>query len=148
MFLVRLIYASKVAPRIGPEDIESILACARRHNAKLGVTGLLCFSQDYFLQCLEGARSQVSTVYQTILRDPRHDGIVLLDYKEIVKREFAQWSMGYIPTTALMKQTVLQYGGSDEFDPFKMSGESAQAFLQNAKSLHTFQAKPNTSKVA
>jgi len=148
MFLVRLIYASQVTSQITPDDIEALLKNARQHNAKQGVTGLLCFSQDCFLQCLEGSRSAVNAVYHRIVKDPRHNSIVLLDYKEIVQREFSEWSMGYIPNTAVMKQTVLQYAGTDVFDPFKMSGESAQAFLLDVKTQNHFQSKQCASKVA
>ena len=148
MFLVRLIYASKVTSQIKPDDIESILNKARLHNAKLGVTGLLCFNQNCFLQCLEGSRSAVNAVYQRIQKDPRHDQIVLLGYKEIIQREFTEWSMGYVPTTAAMKQTVLRYAGYDDFDPFKMSGESAQAFLLDLKTRYQAQAGHSVQKVA
>lgn len=148
MFLVRLIYASKVAKNFGPDDIDSILTSARRHNVSEGITGLLCFSPEYFLQCLEGSRSKVNRIYQTIVEDPRHDGIVILDYKEIVKRDFAQWSMAYVPTTAAMKQSVLKHAGNDEFNPFKMSGSSAHAFLQDAINQHAYNSGNGNFKVA
>ena len=63
MFLVRLIYASKISSGFGPEDIESILQSARTYNVKTNVTGMLCFSNEYFLQCLEGSRTAVIKFY-------------------------------------------------------------------------------------
>lgn len=147
MFLVRLIYASKVASPLRPDDVEAILNSARQCNAKLGVTGMLCFSQDYFLQCLEGSRDEVNAVYQRISKDTRHHNIVLLDYKEIAHREFGPWAMAYVPATAAVKHTILQYSIKDQFDPFMMSGESAQAFLLEMKSLQNL-AVNDQSKVA
>ena len=41
MFLVRLIYASKISDGFAPKDIESILQSARTYNVKTHVTGML-----------------------------------------------------------------------------------------------------------
>ena len=67
MFLVRLIYTSKTSSHFGPEDIEGILEKARSNNLKNNVTGLLCFNNKYFLQCLEGSREKVNNTYHQIL---------------------------------------------------------------------------------
>lgn len=62
MFLVRLVYASQISDHFSADDIESILKKARKNNKKLNVTGLLCFNRKYFLQCLEGSRTNVNTI--------------------------------------------------------------------------------------
>ena len=129
MYLVRLVYASKVTDQFNTTDVESILASAQRHNAINNVTGLLCFNSKIFLQCLEGGRRAVNKTYHRILNDPRHSDIVLLDYKEIIKREFAQWQMGYIPSSSLTKPLNMSYSGTPDFDPFEMSGESAHQMM-------------------
>jgi len=148
MFLVRLIYASKISAQITPEDIESILASARGHNAKHNITGILSFNQDNFLQCLEGSRSDVNAAYRRILNDSRHHDVVLLDYRTIDKREFSLWSMGYVPCTSAMRSVILQFSSSDQFDPHSMSGDSAYALLLALKNQHGSQAVRDTQKVA
>jgi hypothetical protein len=55
----------------------------------------------------------------------------MLDYKEIVGREFAEWSMGYIPQSSLSRDVILRYSGSPDFEPYQMSGESAYQLLSN-----------------
>lgn len=75
------------------EDIQHILAAARKNNAELGVTGLLCFNRRYFLQCLEGGREAVNTIYHRISNDTRHKKILLLSYDNIQECEFSEWAI-------------------------------------------------------
>lgn len=129
MFLVRLIYTSRTSSEFGPEDIGSILEKARINNAKKEVTGLLCFNNKYFLQCLEGSRETVNDTYHKILNDERHSDILMLNYTEIVEREFDKWSMGYMPQSSLTTPLNLKYSGTAHFDPYDMSGESAHRLM-------------------
>lgn len=133
MFLVRLIYASKISSDFGPEDIENILQSARTYNVKTNVTGMLCFSNDYFLQCLEGSRTAVNNTYQQILNDKRHHNVIMLNYTQLPEREFEKWSMGYVPQSKLTESLNLKFSGSIDFNPFKMSGESAHLLMLTLK---------------
>jgi len=133
MFLVRLIYASKISSGFGPKDIENILQSARTYNVKTNVTGMLCFSNDYFLQCLEGSRTAVNNTYQQILNDKRHHNVIMLNYTQIPEREFEKWSMGYVPQSKLTESLNLKFSGSIDFNPFKMSGESAHLLMLTLK---------------
>jgi hypothetical protein len=129
MFLVRLIYASKITDGFGPKDIENILQSARTYNVKTHVTGMLCFSNEYFLQCLEGSRTAVNNTYQQILNDKRHHNVIMLNYTQIPEREFEKWSMGYVPQSRVTQSLNLKFSGSVDFNPFKMSGESAHLLM-------------------
>lgn len=129
MHLVRLIYASTVTEGFGADDIANILEAAKKHNTGNNVTGILCFTRKIFLQCLEGSRDQVNQTYHKILNDPRHKNVVILDYQEIVERQFASWSMGYIPETSITAPINLKYSGTPEFNPYEMSGESVNRLI-------------------
>lgn len=129
MMLVRLVYVSTISKGFNPEAIADILDKARTNNTKNHVTGLLCFNRKIFLQCLEGSRSKVNETYHQILNDSRHTNIIMLDYKEIIERQFDKWSMGYIPESSLTAPINMKYSGTPEFDPYMMSGESAHALL-------------------
>ncbi|RSD31661.1 BLUF domain-containing protein [Vibrio pectenicida] len=131
MFLVKLVYTSSISEGVTESDIQHILDTARKNNVATDVTGVLLFNRNYFLQCLEGSRTQVSKVYHQIINDNRHDNIVLLDYSEISEREFADWSMGYIPEMATTRPLTLKYSGSSSFEPYKMSGSSAHKLLSS-----------------
>ena len=138
MFLVRLIYTSRTSSHFGPEDIEEILEKARVNNRKNNVTGLLCFNNKFFLQCLEGSRESVNSTYHHILNDKRHSNIIMLNYSEISEREFEKWSMGYMPQSSLTDPLNLKYSGTPHFDPYEMSGDSTHklmlALKENIKS--------------
>ena len=129
MFLVRLVYVSTVSRTLSTEDIDQIISKAREHNSKNAVTGLLCFSSRYFLQCLEGSREMVNQTYHKILNDPRHKNIVMLEYTDINSREFDSWWMGYMPESSLTEPINLKYSGTKDFSPYEMSGESAHNLM-------------------
>ncbi len=133
MYLVRLVYSSAISEGFGRDDIAEILTTAQKRNAGNEVTGWLCFNRKRFLQCLEGSRSAVNETYHRILNDPRHNSVVLLDYQEIVEREFSDWAMGFIPESSLTAPVNLRYSGSAEFDPYSMSGESAHRLMLSIK---------------
>ena len=124
MYLVRLVYASRVVRPLDDGDLEQILHSARENNQAAGVTGMLCFHRKFFLQCLEGSRSQVNRIYQHILNDKRHEEIVILDYQE----------MGYMPESTLTESVNMKYSGTPEFTPFEMLGESCHQMMIELKS--------------
>jgi hypothetical protein len=129
MFLVQLVYVSKAQTNLNERDIEEILTLSKMNNERQAITGLLSFNHSYFLQCLEGSRSTVNDTYQKILKDPRHSDAVILSYESIDYRYFGSWSMAYVPSSSLTQEMILTYGSSQDFDPYKMSGESALLLL-------------------
>lgn len=129
MFLSRLVYASEISENFKSGDIESILESARRNNGKDNITGMLCFNRKFFLQCLEGSRTNVNRTYHQILNDERHKNIMVLSYKEISSREFSDWSMGYMPDISSTAPINLKYSGNIDFYPCEMSGESAHSMM-------------------
>ena len=54
------------------EDLDEILRQCRKNNPLLGVTGLLCVTDNLFIQVLEGGRDEVCDLYNAIVRDERH----------------------------------------------------------------------------
>lgn len=129
MFLTRILYVSTATEQFKPEDIDNILITARKNNPKLDVTGMLCFSKNYFLQCIESSRDNVNKIYHKILNDSRHSNIVLLQYKDISEREFSDWSMSYVPDTSLTASINLKYSQSSVFNPYNMSGDSTHKMM-------------------
>jgi hypothetical protein len=70
--LVRLLYASRAAAPPTLAIVDEILQQSRRNNPQRGITGILCYSGDLFVQVLEGGRDEVCELFDTIVRDPRH----------------------------------------------------------------------------
>lgn len=128
--LVRLLYASRAANRITPEDIESIVGQSRKNNPAQGITGILCYSGDSFLQVLEGGRDAVNAVYNCITQDPRHSAVVLLHYEEVTERVFAGWTMGQVNLAKINPSLVLKYSEKPVLDPYAVSGRVSMALLE------------------
>ncbi|NMP32521.1 BLUF domain-containing protein [Thalassotalea sp. M1531] len=135
MQLVRLVYVSRKPQHIAEEAITNILSFARSYNIKNNITGILCFNRKYFLQCLEGNRLTVNQTFQRILRDSRHEGVLMLDYREIERREFAQWNMGYVPDSTRTHDIHLKYSSGTEFEPYELSGQSAHLLMLELKNV-------------
>ena len=128
--LVRLLYCSR-AVDTSPAAIESILTTSRQHNALSGVTGILCYGDGIFLQCIEGGRMQVSELYGSIQKDPRHKDVALLHYEEIYERRFGGWSMGQVNVTKLNSSLLLKYSETAELDPYSVSGKVSLSLLED-----------------
>lgn len=127
--LVRLMYASRATEPVRPETLNAILKKSTHDNPGIGVTGVLCFSGDIFLQVLEGGRSQVSKLYNRIAQDPRHTDVVLLSYEEIDERSFAGWAMGQVNMARLNPALLLKYSDAAVLDPYAVSGRVSMALF-------------------
>jgi hypothetical protein len=127
--LVRLMYASRATETVRPEVLNAILRKSTQNNPAVGVTGVLCFSGDIFLQVLEGGRSQVSKLYNRIAQDPRHTDVVMLSYEEIDERSFAGWAMGQVNMARLNPALLLKYSEAAVLDPYAVSGKVSMALF-------------------
>ncbi|PTS82046.1 blue light sensor protein [Pseudomonas sp. HMWF032] len=133
MYLVRLLYVSKVVNGLGAHEIDALLQVARQHNAKVGITGMLAFNGEFFLQVLEGGRTAVNQLYQHIALDSRHEQLLLLQVSEIDERQFPEWSMAYVPITKLTRDLLLRFGVDDDFRPYQMNGSNCLGLLMGLR---------------
>ncbi len=127
--LVRLLYASRSVDKNSTELVNSIMAQSRLNNPSQGLTGILCFSGDIFIQVLEGSRTAVNALYSHILKDPRHTGVQILHFEEITERRFAGWTMGQVNLAKLNTSVLLKYSELPELNPFAVSGLVSMALL-------------------
>lgn len=129
--LVRLLYVSRAAD--GPvtqELTDSIMTSARAYNLANGITGVLCYGGDIFMQAIEGGRDEINALYSMISRDDRHQDVVLLHYEEIQERRFSGWTMGHVNLAKLNASVVLKYSEKPKLDPYNMSGKVSMALLE------------------
>jgi hypothetical protein len=127
--LVRLIYCSRAAPAVDAEELAAIVKTSRLHNQREGVTGVLCLSEGYFIQVLEGGRAAVNRLYNRIVCDPRHAEVTLLSYDEIEERRFAGWAMGQANMARLNPALLLKYSETAALDPFALNGKAMTALF-------------------
>lgn len=128
--LVRLLYCSR-AVDTSAQAVEAILASARQHNPVSGITGILCYGDGIFLQCIEGGRMQVSELYGTIQADARHKDVALLHFEEIAERRFGGWSMGQVNLSKLNQSIILKYSETPSLDPYAVTGRMSLALLED-----------------
>ena len=128
--LVRLLYASRAAAPLTSSVVDTILAQSREHNPKRGVTGMLCYSDDLFLQVLEGGRDEVCDLYNTIVRDDRHANVRILTYEEISERRFGSWTMGHVDAATVNPALLLKYAKLPVLNPFNCSGQASMSLLE------------------
>jgi hypothetical protein len=127
--LVRLLYASRATQPQNVSVYDSILEQSRAHNPQLGITGILCHSDNVFIQVLEGGRDEVCELYNTIARDRRHQEVRILSYEEIRERRFGAWTMGQVNLAKVNPALLLKYGERAELDPFSCSGAATLSLL-------------------
>jgi hypothetical protein len=128
--LVRLLYASRIAASVDAAALAAIVRQSKAHNAKAGVTGVLCSSGGLFMQVLEGGRGAVNRLYNRIVADPRHSDVELLLYEEIEERRFAGWSMGQVDLASLNPALLLKYSETAALDPYAVSGHASMALFE------------------
>ena len=67
--LVRCLYASRPVAALQGAAMDLILAQSRKNNPALGITGLLCVSENLFIQVIEGGRDEVCDLFNAIVRE-------------------------------------------------------------------------------
>jgi hypothetical protein len=128
--LVSMTYASRANPDVAASDFKEILDQARLNNKSNGITGVLTFNKRYFLQTIEGPRAQISRLLYSLLSDPRHYDLQVIESREIKAREWANWSMHYAAPTEVSSATFLKYSTTVEFNPYLLNAESARELLR------------------
>ena len=129
--LVRCLYASRMSGETGAAALESILEQSHRNNVQRGITGILCFTGEIFVQVLEGSRDDVCDLFNAIVRDERHRDVRLLAYEEITVRRFGNWAMGQVNLKTVNPALLLKYSERAELDPFRGSGQATMALLDD-----------------
>lgn len=91
-----MIYHSRLAPNAPVSCVSDIIKTARSFNAIHGLTGILIFDGQHFLQYLEGPQMPLQDLMVRIAQDPRHVNFTLQHYGSLAgERGFRNWSMGY-----------------------------------------------------
>jgi len=127
--IVRCVYASRAASGLSTTMVEDILETSRSHNPASGITGILCYSGDVFIQVLEGGRDEVCDLYNAIVRDGRHTNVRLLVFEEIRERKFCNWTMGHVDLNKVNPGLLLKYHERAVLNPFQTSGSATMALL-------------------
>lgn len=91
----RVIYCSQATHDVSPEELVQLLEVSRANNEKVGLSGMLLYSSQSFLQVLEGDVAALSETYARIGADDRHTNLRLLMDADAAAPLFPDWTMGF-----------------------------------------------------
>jgi hypothetical protein len=95
MALHHLIYLSRATEPFSDDDLQVLLAQARRNNSAQHITGMLVYGNGQFAQIIEGEQRVLEDLYNRLLLDPRHAQVTKFADKAIAARSFGEWSMAF-----------------------------------------------------
>lgn len=81
-------YASISCQDHNTAEVRQILQTAAERNSELGVTSALYSDGETFFHVIEGEESNLAKLMASILRDPRHKSIEILDQLDLSERMF------------------------------------------------------------
>lgn len=93
--MIQISYISRASKPMSAESLLELLQWCLKANTSLGVTGMLLYGNQTFLQTLEGEESVVDDLVEKIRQDPRHTDLQVLSRRPIEHRQYADWSMGF-----------------------------------------------------
>ncbi len=145
--LVQLVYVSSLTlgSRLSTTIFDEVESHARDYNQQHGITGILCYGNGHFLQCVEGEKAHVFALKQRIFADKRHKNVEMLLLQAIDERSFADWRMRllflerWLWSPASKKQAA-QLSPYLPFFPHGWSPDHTERFLQIIK---TFDSPPH-----
>ncbi|MGO2997661.1 MAG: BLUF domain-containing protein [Moraxellaceae bacterium] len=93
--LCQLVYISRItsAGLSSPSTLNDISETAVERNHADDITGILCYGNGYFFQCVEGSEQALTNLKNRLLIDDRHKELEILDFSEITERRFVSWSL-------------------------------------------------------
>ena len=103
MAITHLLYRSFPKSATTQKQFEAILEKSKVSNAANGLTGILIFRNNTYLQLLEGEEVNVLNCLKKIRKDPRHHSISTVFMATSEQRIFPSWSMAHIPDKVILQ---------------------------------------------
>lgn len=92
--MIRLVYVSDAVRPMTSADLDQVLLEARAFNEEAGVTGLLVYAQQRFLQAMEGPPAAVEAAFAQAESSSKHR-LLRQTRSTIAERRFPDWTMGF-----------------------------------------------------
>jgi hypothetical protein len=139
-----IVYLSTATVPLAEHDLQTLLQQFRANNARLGVTGILLYSDDgRFMQVVEGEQATLRALYAKIQDDSRHRGLLTLADGPIARRHFSTWLMGFkVEGTAAFRQLA---GYVDPESPaFRRALTTPDVLIRGLLETFASESVPNT----
>ena len=115
--LKQIIYSSRPLG-FDKDTVQQILVSSCKNNQSVEVTGLLIYSEDQYLQLLEGPTPALEETFSKIKSDTRHDNIIVLKEDFTDRRLFSSWTMRPQPLDVMMfEEDDIKDGLIERFSP-------------------------------
>ena len=138
--MIRVTYLSQATPNFASIDLVYLLEQCHLNNPKRGLTGLLIFGNNTFLQTIEGEKNTVEELIEKISKDKRHTKFQVLSKQSIEKRQYSDWAMGFEKLTAqtIAEVPQLQNFMLSDFNPEYLSSNVSviESLLERHRSSH------------
>ena len=128
--LCQLVYISRITSTglSSPSTLNDISEIAIERNQTDEITGILCYGNGYFFQCVEGSEQALTNLKNRLLADERHKNMEILDFSAIDERRFSSWSLRSITLERWMtRDPVLKK--LMPFKPYSWSADEWRRFL-------------------
>lgn len=139
--LYRMVYTSARRESCDQAAIDQILADSQKNNVELELTGLLIYTEDRFMQILEGPLGNIMQLYNKINKDERHGGTRIRYCEPASERYFSNWHMAGkdVSKAALDMHTALDEKELKLYESM-MDGDLSSYEDEGMKVLKTFLA--------
>lgn len=123
-------YVSTAVAGLPEEEIQNLLKLSSRNNNKSEITGILLFSNGNFFQVLEGEKSVVEKLFDTIKQDERHYDIIPIFTRKVQDQKFNSYENAFLSLDSTYNREELDYYTShvEKLDP---SIQSSVKYLLN-----------------
>ena len=108
--MYEILYTSTAVKEFSEIELSSLLEEVRSKNTEVGITGMLVYYNQQFIQLLEGEESLIKELYNNIELDPRHTSVERFYDGPIDHRTFSDWSMAFkVLDETLVAQNIPGY---------------------------------------
>ena len=116
--MISITYVSSAVLHLRESSMQDLVEKCQGNNKRLGVTGVLDYSDGNFMQVIEGPDLVTHALYDQIKRDNRHRDVTAINIRPLEVREFQGWSMAYniIPPRTL-RDTAIPHAFLDRARP-------------------------------
>ena len=106
--MISITYVSSAVRRFRESTLQDLVEQCQANNKRLGVTGVLIYSEGNFMQVIEGPDLVTHALYDQIKCDDRHRDVTTINVQPLEVREFQYWSMAYniIPPRTLRANAI------------------------------------------
>lgn len=91
----QILYFSVAVRPMSDDDLRTLLDQSWANNLDHGITGLLLYAGQHFIQAIEGKPDEVGQLISNIKADDRNYKVTLMLDRNIEQRAFPGWLMGF-----------------------------------------------------